>query len=387
MPGLDTMIRLQAGYNDQNMQAVDQLAQTLGRTFQQQGQRAFQQDAINYFKDGDVSPERIQEFSRQYPGVDPQETWKIASQVATQREAQDVKDAFKTVESLMADNGGKLTPELISGALKGKSPAAVKTMMSLMQQYPDVMKAWKTKVVEGDPTKNRYKEDPVTGEQTLVTPGLREVKKEYKVGEVVPFGGPGGKKFERTVTGHNIDGTATWSDPVDVTNEELVAGPGNKLISKTKGAELYTAPPAQTDMDKEIEARRVVMGLPKGPSSENAVRLILEKEKEKPSWIPYRNSDNGSIKHFDKSNATDRATLEAEGDQWTPLAENPIQNIIRQGVSGATSPSTPTNSKPTTAKTGKTSGIPPGLPPGFIYKGTTGGKKVYSDGVKAWVEP
>jgi hypothetical protein len=97
---LTTLLRMQAGYNDQDMQGVDKLAQTLGGLIQGSGQRDFRRAAINYFKDGDISPERIQQFSSMYPGVDPAEVFMVAGGVAKQREAQDMKDAGRTMISL-----------------------------------------------------------------------------------------------------------------------------------------------------------------------------------------------------------------------------------------------------------------------------------------------
>lgn len=122
MPGLDTLMRLQYANQGQDMQNVDRLAQTLGGIIQNRGQRGFEQQAVKFFSDGDISPERIQEFQQMYPGVSAMEIWKIAGDTAKQREAQSMKDIMKSYRSAL---------------LEGREPDE-KLMQEMLTRNPNV---------------------------------------------------------------------------------------------------------------------------------------------------------------------------------------------------------------------------------------------------------
>lgn len=119
---LDYLMRLQHAAQNAPMQSLMSIGNTLGQMAGARGQSDFMTAAMDAFKDGDISPAKLQDFQRQYPGVPAQEIWKVAGQIGTQVEAQSMKDAGNAfAEQLLSTTPDKWTPENIGKMVEGLS--------------------------------------------------------------------------------------------------------------------------------------------------------------------------------------------------------------------------------------------------------------------------
>jgi hypothetical protein len=138
MSTLDTTMRMQYANQQEVPQAINQLGETLGGIMAQRGQRSFQQDAIKWFSDGEVTPDKIKQFSSMYPGVDPQEVFKIAGAAAQQNRAQKVKDLGATIMRIASENNGELPQEKFAELTKGVDGSLVNEVMTAFTSFKKV---------------------------------------------------------------------------------------------------------------------------------------------------------------------------------------------------------------------------------------------------------
>ena len=94
---LDALINLQAKYNDQGRQGIQQLAKNIGGILQQKGIQDFERNAMDILRDG-ATPEKMEQISSMYPNMPKQEIWKYASEVGKRVDAQKLKDVFKNFQ-------------------------------------------------------------------------------------------------------------------------------------------------------------------------------------------------------------------------------------------------------------------------------------------------
>jgi hypothetical protein len=145
MPDISGLISAQLKSNEMERQSGSNLMDTITSSIREQGQRSFQQDAIEFFKDGNVSPQRLQEFSRKYPNVAPEETWKVASAVASQAKAQKMNNYGKSLVDYWKEKKAKgetINQDDISKIIPAED---VREFMPHMEQLykmfsPEVMK-------------------------------------------------------------------------------------------------------------------------------------------------------------------------------------------------------------------------------------------------------
>jgi hypothetical protein len=135
---LDTMMRMQYANQQEVPNAINQLGDTLGGIMAQRGQRDFQQDAIKWFSDGEVTPDKIKQFSAMYPQVDPQEVFKIAGAAAQQKKAQKVKDMGATIMRIASENNGELPPEAFKEIAKGVDGSLLPEVMTAFTAFKKV---------------------------------------------------------------------------------------------------------------------------------------------------------------------------------------------------------------------------------------------------------
>ena len=134
MPDISGLIAAQLRMNQQETESGQNLMTSITDSIRQKGARTFQQDAIEFFKDGNVSPQRLQEFSRKYPNVDPAETWKVASSVATQAKAQKLRTYganLANVWKAKKEKGEEITEDDVRSVIP---PEDVAEMMPHMEQ-------------------------------------------------------------------------------------------------------------------------------------------------------------------------------------------------------------------------------------------------------------
>jgi hypothetical protein len=213
MPDISGLISAQLKSNEMERQSGSNLMDTITSSIREQGQRSFQQDAIEFFKDGNVSPQRLQEFSRKYPNVAPEETWKVASAVASQAKAQKMNNYGKSLVDYWKEKKAK-GETINQDDVKGVIPAEdVAEFMPHMEQLYKFFKP-ETEVFEKDKKYIRGGKD--------ITPTWPPPKKSSVMKEYV-----------------DKDGNSEW---VDIANEpekaDVLTAGGFKTvtaISATKG--------------------------------------------------------------------------------------------------------------------------------------------------------
>jgi hypothetical protein len=301
----------QALERNSSLGLVDQVAQMA----RERGQRAFSQDAINFFKDGNISPERIQQFSQMYPNVDPAEAWKVAAAVGSQYKAQKMKDMFSMVSNKMKETGGKIDEKTLSDMFQGVDPSVTQEFMQHMGQNILALKA----------LRNEYTLGP--NDKRIATIGGNEVVVADNPVSATP------KEKPRNIKMTDPTGKTVYNanENEAVLLEERGWTRGAKQFADTKKdtglSETIYGPNGAT---KKVFIKKGEEYIP--PTGWSLKSPFKPDKPDKPQRIPYRNNTTGAIKHFDKNNATDRAVLENEGINWTPVAEDPIESIIRKGV-------------------------------------------------------
>ena len=68
------------------------LGDSLGGILANRGKRTFEQSALGYFKDKEITPEALQEFSAMFPNVSQEEIYQKAAKVSQLIEAEEVKN-------------------------------------------------------------------------------------------------------------------------------------------------------------------------------------------------------------------------------------------------------------------------------------------------------
>jgi hypothetical protein len=323
---LDTLLRLQAAENARPMQEVENLGKTLSGIIQSRGEKSLEQDALNVFGDGNIGMDRINTLREMHPNAPLQKIFTLASTIGTQSKAQKMKNLGQTVLSAYTtakNEDRQLGPEDFK-IMAEESGVDVQDVFKVMGSLvPWVKKTYE----ERNKEKDLYEVD-YTGKETLVKPGEKEVKKPtypsgYFKGKWEEFEGVGGKKYRRQVTGLDSDGNIIFGEAEDITKPDKPEKEDPGIPDTIYG------PNGQT---KKVFIKK---GEEYVPQKGWSLKAPGEPDKpDKPERVAYRDTADGSIKYYDKNNATDRKTLERYGNQLVPLAENPIQNIIRQGVQG-----------------------------------------------------
>lgn len=336
---LDTLLRLQAGYNDQTMQGINQLSDTVANTLRDRGQRSFEQDSMKLLGDGNITSEKLQQLQQMYPGIPAQQIMSMAGTVGSQAKAQKMKDMFSMVSSKMKQTGGKIDEKTIAEMFGNVDPTVTAEFMDLLGKNVNIVKSLQgeSRVINpGDKMVRRNLSGEVIEEATNPKPAA-EVERPYKIGQKISGKEEGGKEWEGWVTGY------------DANNQPIIGG--KKDVTKSDKPESVWI--HKGNIKKQV-SREVADGLINKGWIEGVPTFAPEKPEgpEKPRRVPYRDTADGSIKYYDVNNPTDRKTLEVYGNQLVPLAENPIENIIRQGVSGAsTNPSATAKGKSLDAET------------------------------------
>lgn len=338
---IDTLYRLQDQYNREPMQQVNQLADTLGNILQQRGQRSFEQDAINFFSDGDLSTQKLQEFQQMYPNAPAMEVWKVASAVGTQAKAQRMKDALGSLRSIYLERGkenkypSQQDIQSVLGILKQEDlPDAMKIANDMKSHWGEEVKSYK----HG----NMYLSTSPDGSTKDVTPaGLnppKEIKKELKGID------PTSKKPV-----YESDGQLYLSDGTTFTGGQILpinsAPPQHKVLTEIPDPTGKTATKAFVDPNNNSVTN---IGKPFNVKSQVPnVNVHTGGDAEKPRRVPYRDTVTGAINYYDVNNAQDRAVLQKYGGQLQSIAENPVTAAIRQGMNGqpSTSPPAPAQTK------------------------------------------
>jgi len=186
---LDALINLQAKYNDQGRQGIQQLAKNIGGILQQKGIQDFERNAMDILRDG-ATPEKMEQISSMYPNMPKQEIWKFASEAGKRVDAQKLKDVFKNFQGW--------TQSLKQA---GKSPTAkdVQAWMesqNLSQAQQGVVMQNFSKMVEfakvGQPKRSMFN---IGGQ------GAVQLENGVPVGETI--GAPGPDVEMRTIYGPN----------------------------------------------------------------------------------------------------------------------------------------------------------------------------------------
>jgi len=85
------------------------------------------------------------------------------------------------------------------------------------------------------------------------------------------------------------------------------------------------------EMAKKAETARIA-------DEANKTRLkaaeIAAGKGEKPSRVPFRDTETGKIFYYDKNNPEDRKQLETFGHRLVPVAENPVDALVMQSTMG-----------------------------------------------------
>jgi len=118
------------------MGALNQLAGSIGNTWQGYQGRTDEQDAIKFFMEKDVNPQTIQEFSSTHPQMPLMDVYKTAGTLATQKEAQSMKDMTKTLTNAIS-NGAQMDEKLIPSLFPNATPQQLgkfQTILAGMQQ-------------------------------------------------------------------------------------------------------------------------------------------------------------------------------------------------------------------------------------------------------------
>ncbi len=118
------------------MGALNQLAGSIGNVWQGYQGRTDEQDAIKFFMEKDVNPQTIQEFSSTHPQMPLMDVYKTAGTLATQKEAQSMKDMTKTLTNAIS-NGAQMDEKLIPSLFPNATPQQLgkfQTILTGMQQ-------------------------------------------------------------------------------------------------------------------------------------------------------------------------------------------------------------------------------------------------------------
>lgn len=318
---LGTLVRLQTAADQAPMQNMGELTSVLSDTIRNRNARSLEQDAMRFFGDGEVSMDKIQQFQQMYPGVPATEIMKQAAAIGNQVEAQQMKDIYNTVGNIVMENGGKLDQKAFVAAAEQFPPRVRSKFMQVIAQNPQFLKQWSPTRTQRDPEKDIEETDAFGNVKTIKgTPKITQESRPYKVGEIVTKPGEGGKEVQNIVKGY------------DENNQPLWLYPDWKDVTKVKETteKVWVHNPKQ-NIKKEV-SRDVANVLTKQGWVEGTPLSVAEGEK--PSRVAYRDTVTGAINYYDKNNPKDRETLQKYGKQLVPLAENPIQAIIRDALSG-----------------------------------------------------
>jgi hypothetical protein len=144
MPGLDTLMQMLYSRQQEASDAPNKLAQALAGIVKQKNQADFKQNAIKWFSDGEVTADKIQKFQQYYPNIDPQETLKIAGDVATLKTAQSMKDAGNSFMSFLKNTDPKsMTYDKIQEFAKTQNMNPEQERIFFTQMAPKALEIYK----------------------------------------------------------------------------------------------------------------------------------------------------------------------------------------------------------------------------------------------------
>ena len=186
---LDALINLQAKYNDQGRQGIQQLAKNIGGILQQKGIQDFERNAMDILRDG-ATPEKMEQISSMYPNMPKQEIWKFASEAGKRVDAQKLKDVFKNFQ------GWTQSLKQAGKAPTAKDVQAWMESQNLSQAQQGVVMQNFSKMVEfakvGQPKRSMFN---IGGQ------GAVQLENGVPVGETI--GAPGPDVEMRTIYGPN----------------------------------------------------------------------------------------------------------------------------------------------------------------------------------------
>lgn len=261
---LGTLVKLQTAADQAPMQHLGELTNSISGIIQNRNARSMEQDAMKFFGDGNVSMEKIQQFQQMYPGVPAVEVMKQAATIGTQVEAQQMKDIYGTIGSMVQENGGKIEPKLFMDAMQKFSPSVRGKFMQLITTHPEFVQKWKQEVSQTDPTKDTVTRDAM-GNVTKEIKGTPAPPKPNRVKGFNERLGVKGVEFDEDVFREMSEKDPEWKpgDPIEKKGGTPLDNAVKDMMGKINpdtGA-LYTASEAYNFVAHPKDKESKVLGL------------------------------------------------------------------------------------------------------------------------------
>ncbi len=243
MPDISYAMQLQNAMQNQPMQSLDTLMNSIGNTWQRHEAGTDEQAVVSFFTKNSVTPETIQQFSSEHPQMPLMDVYKYAGAIETQKKAQGMKDKIRTLTKYISE-GGELNEKVIPTLFPDATPSEIKELGSFLtsaQQQGINFRAWKAKENPLTPigarglynkdTKETIGAPPETANVDYELNGRMIKVTESQAAALEAKGiGDRGKKIEGTQKNENYITQAgepvviNMNDPIDrrrVTNEGL----------------------------------------------------------------------------------------------------------------------------------------------------------------------
>jgi len=206
------------------------LGDSLGGILANRGKRTFEQSALGYFKDKEMTPEALQEFSAMFPNVPQEEIYQKAAKVSQLIEAEEVKNIGSAILNARVagtfNDPKKIEPFLQSlpGRMSSKMKAAQMASELWKSLTPDQVATFEHDAEKDLLRKDRYGNvTPVPGvapgtgapvEIYRTTPGGVQKQKTYK-GKLPDLlnADPEGEGFSKWQRGDFVPGKEEETSP------------------------------------------------------------------------------------------------------------------------------------------------------------------------------
>jgi hypothetical protein len=131
MPDISYQMQLQNAAQNQPMQSLDTLMNSIGNTWQRREAGIDERAVVDFFTKNPATPESIQRFRAEHPQMPLMDVYKYAGAMETQKKAQGMKDKVKTLTKYISE-GGELNEKAIPTLFPDATPGEIKELGGIL---------------------------------------------------------------------------------------------------------------------------------------------------------------------------------------------------------------------------------------------------------------